>query len=67
MALHSGIDTVAIVSRGYYTETYGAANPGNIANLFASWGYLEDAPDYTTITGGLLKKLNWFFRRRRRR
>ena len=44
MALWNGLDTVAILSRGIYTETYGAAEPANIANLAASWGYLEDAP-----------------------
>lgn len=30
---------------GNYTETYGVGEEGNIANLFASWGMLEDAPN----------------------
>jgi hypothetical protein len=47
MSLHSGIDTVAVVSIGQYTETYGAASPANIANLYASLGLLEDAPNIT--------------------
>jgi len=42
MALHSGIDTIAIVSFGVYTETYDSEKPGNRANLFASRGFLED-------------------------
>ena len=45
MALRNGIDTVAIVSHGVYTETYGSAAPANIANLYASLGYFEDAPN----------------------
>ena len=55
MALHNGIDTVAIASFGVYSETYGAGEEGNIANLFASFGYLEDA---TESTGeGFLKEV----------
>ncbi len=44
MALHNGIDTCAFVSGGVYTENYGAADPENIANLFVSYGLVEDAP-----------------------
>jgi hypothetical protein len=44
MSLYNGIDYVAIVSLGVYTETYGAAHPASIANLYASLGYLEDVP-----------------------
>ena len=44
MALHGGLDTVAICTQGSFTETYAAADPENIANLFISLGYLEDAP-----------------------
>ena len=47
MALHGGLDTVAIATQGAYTETYAAADPDNIANLFISLGYLEDAPTPT--------------------
>ncbi len=44
MALHSGLDTVAIVSFGVFTKIYGATDADNIADLHASRGYLEDAP-----------------------
>jgi len=47
MSLHNGIDTVAIATVGIYTKTYGSSSPGRIANLFASFGLLEDAPEYT--------------------
>ena len=41
MSLHNGLDTMAIATIGVYSSTYGAAHPGNIANLFASFGFLE--------------------------
>ena len=45
MALHNGIDTIAIATSGSYTETYvTATGGGNIASLFASFGFLESAP-----------------------
>ena len=44
MALHNGLDTVAIISFGVFTKTYGSSDPSNIANLFASRGFLEDSP-----------------------
>ena len=44
MSLHNGIDTIAIASFGSYSETYGAGEEGNIANLVVSLGYFEDAP-----------------------
>lgn len=44
MALQSGIDTVAFVSNGVYSETYGSTGQANINNLFAFYGLLEDAP-----------------------
>jgi len=48
MALRSGIDTVAVVSQGVYTETYvTSTGGGNIASLFATKGFLESAPDLT--------------------
>jgi len=47
VALRNGIDTVAIASHGVYTETYGSMAPANIANLYASMGYLENAPNVT--------------------
>ena len=44
MALHSSIDTVAVVSLGTYTETYNSADTANLPSLFCSYGLLEDAP-----------------------
>ena len=44
MALYSGIDTIAFVSLGVYTETYGAVDTNNVASLFASLGLIERAP-----------------------
>jgi len=56
MSLHNGIDTVAIATLGVYTSTYGAAAPGNIANLFASFGFYEDAPlGVLTLIRGLIR------------
>lgn len=45
MALYSGVDIVAVATMGNFTETYGSTAPANIANLFASYGLLEDAPN----------------------
>jgi len=45
MTLHTGLDTVGIASLGFYSETYGAGEEGNIANLYVSFGLLEDAPN----------------------
>jgi len=47
MALYSGIDPVAVATCGVFTETYGSTSPANIANLFVSYGLLEDAPEPT--------------------
>lgn len=58
MALHNGIDTVAIATFGVYTETYGVGEEGNIANLHASFGYLEDAPDLTSV----IDHKGWLYR-----
>ena len=44
MSLHSGIDTIAFVTGGWYSETYGAGDHDNIADLFCSYGLLEDVP-----------------------
>ena len=49
MSLHNGVDTMAVASIGVYTSNYGAATPGNIANLFASLGLLEDAPEGSLV------------------
>lgn len=48
MPLHGGIDTVAVVSGGVYSATYGAADQDNINNLFVSYGLIEDAPSPPT-------------------
>ena len=40
------VDPVALASCGVYSETYGMAQRINTANLFASLGYVEDAPLY---------------------
>jgi len=45
MSLHEGLDTVAIATGGCWTKTYGASSPANIANLYSSRGYFEDAPN----------------------
>jgi len=46
MSLYNGLDLIAIVSHGVYTETYtSASDPGAIANLYASFGLFEDAPN----------------------
>ena len=44
MSLYNGIDPTAIASLGVYTETYGVGEERNVANLYVSFGYLEDAP-----------------------
>jgi len=45
MSLHGGLDTCAIISYGIHSKNYGAANKGAIANLYASRGFMEDAPN----------------------
>jgi len=49
MSLHEGIDTIAYATYGAFTATYNSATPANIANLYASWGLLEDAPNVVQI------------------
>ncbi len=56
MALHGGIDTVAFVSNGLYSETYGLGEEQNIANLFASQGMIEDLPSPGDVIG---KRFEW--------
>lgn len=58
MSLHNGLDTIGIASFGVYSSTYGVGEEGNIANLAASFGLLEDAPQ----SSGIVKKyIKWFF------
>jgi len=64
MSLHSGIDTVGFVSSGLFTKTFGLTEQANINNLFVSLGLLEGA---LSATGGFLKKLVRYFKRRGRR
>lgn len=62
MSLHSGLDTVAIVSEGVFTKTYGSASASNIANLYASRGLLEDAPN---VVVKIINIVMYLTRRRR--
>ena len=50
MALHSGIDTVAVASRGVYTKTYGSTDQSTINILYASFGFAEEAPEPAAIS-----------------
>ena len=62
MTLHAGLDTVGIISHGVFTKTYGSTAPANIANVYASLGYLEDAPN---ITIKFINIVMYLMRRRR--
>ena len=62
MALQSGVDLVAIASLGCYTETYGAAQPANRANLYASLGFIEDAISDDIQIAAIF---DYYFRRRK--
>lgn len=44
MSLHNGIDTVAMISFGVYSMTYGLADKDNRADLHISFGLLENVP-----------------------
>jgi hypothetical protein len=62
MALRSGIDTVAIVTYGVYTETYvSSTGGGNIASLFVSRGLIESAPGILAIVNLMM----YYIRRRK--
>lgn len=61
MSLHSGLDTVGIISHGLFTKTYGASAPANIANLYVSLGFFEDAPN---IVIRIINIVMSYFRRR---
>jgi len=61
MSLHGGLDTVGIISYGCFSKTYGAGEEGNLANLYASRGFLEDAPN---IAIKIINIVMSYFRRR---
>jgi hypothetical protein len=50
MGLHQGIDTVAVASNGVWSKTYGHGATKSRCNLFASLGFLEDAPGMAVIS-----------------
>lgn len=56
------VDPVAYVTLGNYTESYGAGEGANLANLFASLGMMEDAPN---VLFNIAKLMDYYFRRRR--
>lgn len=60
MSLHAGLDTVAIITGGVFTKTYGASAKGAIANLFTSRGWLEDAPNTAIKIANIL--MNYYRR-----
>ena len=62
MALHNGIDTVSIIAVGVYSKTYGSGDGTNIANLFASFGLLEDAPTKSVTANWIRKGLKLMLR-----
>jgi len=50
MSLWNGVDLVSIATEGVYSEGYiSSTGGGNIANLMASFGLLEDAPNVDII------------------
>jgi len=55
------VDPVAIASLGCYSESYGAAEQKNLCNLYASWGYIEDAVN-TAIN---IAAIVWAYHRQR--
>ena len=59
MSLHAGIDTVGIISHGVFTKTYGVGEEGNIASIYASFGYLEDATGAAAVSW--FGFLHWFW------
>jgi len=68
MSLHNSIDTVAYVSCGLYTATYGSAAQANVNNLYASLGMIEDAPDVEPpVFAGKIASWLLYLRRRFRR
>ena len=58
MSLHGGIDTVGVISHGVFTKTYGVDEEANVANIYVSFGYLEDAPGSVS---GWVGFIHWFW------
>lgn len=60
MSLYNGLDITAIATLGVYTETYNSATGAeNIASLYVSYGFLEDAP--AVLAGGWVGFIHWFW------
>lgn len=56
------VDTVAYSSLGCYSKVYGVGEEANIANEYASWGLLEDAPN---LAISIVAIMDYYFRRRK--
>ncbi|NIS69992.1 MAG: hypothetical protein GTO12_13930 [Proteobacteria bacterium] len=56
-----GVDLCAFLTQGAYSEYYGSANLKNLCNLFAFYGFLEDAPN-TSLS---IEAIADFYRRQR--
>ena len=68
MALHNGVDMVAVLTRGFFSYTYGSAETDNTMDLYLSAGLFEDAPGYIPPlkkTGLLIA--HWFLNMIRRK
>lgn len=61
MSLYNGIDPTGIASLGVYTETYGVGEERYIANIYASFGYLENAPGGASDWGKHIEYWFWEF------
>ncbi len=64
MSLHAGLDTVGIISQGLWSKTYHLADLKIRCNLYASRGYLEDAPNiagawHNVIYGAFRRLIKW--------
>jgi len=55
MALRNGIDTIAYVCGGWYSNTYTSAQGSNIASLLVSYGMLEEAPEPVAVIPRLFR------------
>lgn len=55
------VDAVAFSSAGVYSQYYGAGEEANLANLYASLGLVEDAPN--AVLDKLLKIIGSSFKK----